>query len=112
MVPSLTTTLATLIVIVAGASKPYLPIISPFISIMAGGACATLYEAVLRGQDHERRRGHDHAHRYDLHDGRGQYAHDHHVAVIAAAHVSRRGWVGDCGWRVRLLGQPGTLVFA
>src|SRR5438270_4713476 len=36
MVPSLTTTLATPIVIVAGASKPYLPIISPPVSRKRG----------------------------------------------------------------------------
>src|SRR2546423_3091755 len=76
MVPSLTTTLATPIVIVAGASKPYLPIISPVITIMASGACATPSEKGHRGYDHEGRRGHDHAQHHALHAGRGHHARD------------------------------------
>src|SRR5437667_7799602 len=85
------TTLATPIVTMAGASKPYLPVIAPAITLMASGACATPSEKGHRGHDHEGRRGHGHAWHHALHAGLGRHAHNHHVAVIAAAHVSRHG---------------------
>ena len=55
---------------------------------VAAGICLNLRKDDRLTSNH---RGHGHARHHAFHAGLGHHAHNHHVAVIAAAHVSRHG---------------------